>query len=406
MMYINQLLEVCLVRTCEKCGKANQPTRKFCIRCGASLIKDEAPKEKAPLPTAEAQAPEVPEAPPLEPAATTSTADQWVKPSQVAIDRVRTAGGLTKPKSEFEKAKEAFAKAETVGIDEADGSGVIETRMLRASEVKELLEGPGMMVGGEGIPPPTMMEGSEPLPPEAAHLMPPPGPSAEQIEESILGSRSAFVEHPPEPEPEPEPVVIPPVDEVLSTPEAPTGVPSAGYEMEGDVPVLEASTTEDVGEAELAYDETGLASDAPEDELTYDETGLASDTPEGELAYDDLEMASETTKPVHTPAITKPSPPEAKPEAPKAPVDSDLDLVIACPDCGKVINVDMFEYPNEVYSKMGAARLKQARFFVVQGKPNQAMEAVRKARALYEKADDKKGLKEVLKLVESLAKAG
>ena len=57
-------------------------------------------------------------------------------------------------------------------------------------------------------------------------------------------------------------------------------------------------------------------------------------------------------------------------------------------------------------TRLGEARLKQARFFVVQGYPDNAMQAVRKARALYEKADDKKGLKEVLKLVESLAKSG
>jgi hypothetical protein len=78
--------------------------------------------------------------------------------------------------------------------------------------------------------------------------------------------------------------------------------------------------------------------------------------------------------------------------------------VIACPDCGKVINVDMFEYPKKVYSEMGAARLNHARICIVQGKNDDAMKAVRMARAMYEKADDKKGLKEVLKLVESLAK--
>ena len=143
-----------MVRTCEKCGKANQPTRKFCIRCGASLIKKEEPKEKAPLPAT--TAPAAPETPAPQPAPAPTQAspdDQWVKPSSVSTDRVRSAGGLTKPKSEFEKAKEAFARAETVGIEEADGSGVIETRMLRASEVKELLEGPGMMGGGD-VPPP------------------------------------------------------------------------------------------------------------------------------------------------------------------------------------------------------------------------------------------------------------
>jgi len=357
MVCTYQLLEVSKVRTCEKCGKANQPTRKFCIRCGASLLKIEKPKEKAPLPAS--TAPPVPEAP-VTPPPTPAPAedDKWVKPSQVSTDRVRTAGGLTRPKSEFEKAKEAFAKAETVGIDEAEGSGIIETRMLRASEVRELLEGPGMMAGGEEVPPPTMMEGSEPLPPEAAHLMPPAGPTSKQIEQSILGTKSAYRDI--EPEPEPEPILAPPVGDEPVSSEHTTGFSSARYEMEGDIPVIEATTAEEV--------------------------------PESDIAYDESEM----------------TPVSAKPETVAAtlPADSDLDLVIACPDCGKVINVDMFEYPLDVYSKMGEARLKQARFFVVQGKPDDAMKAVRKARSLYEKADDKKGLKEVLKLVESLAKVG
>ncbi|MHA2352932.1 MAG: zinc finger Ran-binding domain-containing protein [Candidatus Thorarchaeota archaeon] len=355
------------MRTCDKCGKANQPTRKYCIRCGSSLIKEAKPKAQAILP--EAPAPAVPEAPATPPPETTPTAteDTFVKPSSVSTDRVRSAGGLTRPKSEFEKAKEAFAKAETVGIDEPGGSGIVETRMLRASEVKELLEGPGVMAGGEDVPPPTMMEGSEPLPPEAAHLMPPAGPTASQIEESILGSKSAYVEQPPEPEPEP--VVAPPVADGPVSAE----VPSTEYEMEGDVPVLEATTAEE----------------APAAAMTYDEPAPAP-TP-----------APTPAAPVTTPPTAEVPPAEAQEDP-----DADLELVIACPDCGKIINVDMFEYPKDVYSKMGAARLKQARFFVVQGNPNDAMNSVRKARALYEKADDKKGLKEVLKLVESLAKAG
>jgi hypothetical protein len=343
------------VRTCEKCGKANQPTRKFCIRCGASLLKKEVPVEKAPLPTA--QTPQVPETPAPAPPPTTSEQDKFVKPSQVDHDRVRTAEGLTRP------------KAETVGIEEADGSGVIETRMLRASEVKELLEGPGMMAGGEEVPPPTMMEGSEPLPPEAAAFMPKAGPTSSQIEESILGSKSAFVEHPPEPEPEP---VMPPSPEIGVPPET----SPAGYEMEGEVPVIKATTVE-----------------TPVDSPSAPSPAAKAEAPPAAPA-----TAPPPSQPAHAKTQEQPKP--------QKPVDSDLDLVIACPDCGKVINVDMFEYPKEVYSGMGAARLKQARFFVVQGKPDLAMDAVRRARAFYEKADDKKGLKDVLKLVESLAKSG
>jgi hypothetical protein len=349
-----------MVRTCEKCGKANQPTRKYCIRCGSSLIKKDKPEEKAPLP--EAPAAPVPAALPATPAPAPAEDDKWVKPSSVSTDRVRSAGGLTKPKSEFEKAKEAFAKAETVGIDEPGGSGIIETRMLRASEVRELLEGPGMMAGGEEVPPPTMMAGSEPLSPEAAHLMPPAGPTSSQIEHSILGSKSAYRDQPPEPVPEP--VAVPPVGGGPVSPELSAEFSSSRYEMEGDVPVLEATTVEEVPAAASEPEATPFA------------------------------------------PVAKPAPATPKAAVTPAPVDSDLDLVIACTDCGKVINVDMFEYPLEVYSKMGEARLKQARFFVVQGKPDDAMRAVRKARSLYEKADDKKGLKEVLKLVESLARTG
>jgi hypothetical protein len=102
--------------------------------------------------------------------------------------------------------------------------------------------------------------------------------------------------------------------------------------------------------------------------------------------------------PASPPVSTPPSSPA------ESAIEDDIDLVIACPDCGKTINVDMFEYPREVYSAMGAARLKQARFFVVQGKAKDALRIVRIAHALYSKAEDKIGLGEVKKLIETLAK--
>jgi len=326
------------VRTCEKCGKANQPTRKYCIRCGASMIKKAKPAAAAPAPAPSPQAPVAP-APEATPSPTIPAEEhKAVKPSEVSRDRVRVAGG-SRGKSELEKAREAFAKAETVGIDEAEGSGIIETRMLRASEVRELLEGPAMMAGEE-VPPPTMMEGSEPLPPEAAAMMTPNMPTSSQIEESILGSKSAYVDQEPAP----------------AQPEVPVGAPipeefaSSKYESVPETP-------------------TGAEEDAT--------TGFAP----------------------HTPPAAKPPAP-----APDTTYEDDIDLVIACPDCGKTINVDMFEYPREVYGAMGAARLKQARFFVVQGKGNDALRIIRMAYALYSKAGDDKGLDEVKKIIETLAK--
>jgi hypothetical protein len=329
------------MRNCEKCGKANQPTRKFCIRCGASMIKKAAPSpvtEPAPVQAApeapEYKAPTIPDPIPAED-------HKSVKPSEVSRDRVRVASG-SKQKSELDKAREAFAKAETVGIDEADGSGVIETRMLRASEVRELREGPAV-IAGQDIPPPTMMEGSESLPPEAAAMMTPSMPTSAQIEESILGSKSAYVD---QKETEPAPV----------QPE----VPAAGP----------------VG--------TEFSSSKYEDDVT---------SPPG-------------TEPEATTGFSPRKPPvtEAPPSTPQPVLDDDIDLVIACPDCGKTINVDMFEYPRDVYSAMGDARLKQARFFVVQGKGNDALRIIRMAHALYTKAADTRGLDEVKKIIETLAK--
>lgn len=347
-----------MLRTCEKCGKVNQPTRKFCIRCGASLIK---PIKEKPVSIPEPTPVSAPVAPqPRSVAAKVSkvppsvtTDDKWVKPSEVSKDRVRVAGGH-KQKSELEKAREAFAKAETVGIDEADGSGVVESRMLRASEVKELLEGPGMMAGAEDIPAPTMMEGSEPLPPEAEEFMKPNMPTSSQIEESILGAKSAFVEKPK-----------------TATAKAPH---TASHTMESKVsPELSTEFTS------KKYEQEYESSDIEEPDET---TGFIAHTPP------DLDTSA-----------GKVSTPKGRTFTP-----DDVDLVITCPDCGKTISVDMFEYPREVYSAMASARLKQARFFIVQGKGHEALRIVRMANALYTKAGDNKGLEEVRKIIEALAK--
>jgi len=340
------LSEVRSLRNCEKCGKANEPTRKFCIRCGASLLKPQKPQ--APSAQPKPQAPEtgkatVDSSKPVQTSthqkASISTDDKFVKPSEVSKDRVRVAGS-SKQKSELDKAREAFAKAESVGIDEAEGSGIVESRMLRASEVRELLEGPGAMMGTEEVPPPRMMEGSEPLPPEAETMVTPAMPTSKQIEESILGSKSGYVDKPKQAATQPPPI-------------------------------------------EAHHKESRVSSQISEDfsSSRYEqEEEISEDTEEtGDIAW-------------------------SSPEPTKKVVDDAIDLVITCPDCGKTINVDMFEYPREVYSAMAAARMKQARFFIVQGKGDEALRVVRIANALYTKAGDKIGIQEIRKLIETLAK--
>ena len=118
------------------------------MRCGASLIqpvKKEVPKEVAHIPEAtQATTREAlpsagthKEAPAPKPEGITTNGG-LAKPSSIQSDRMRTAkrhGGMT----EFEKAKVAFNRADQVGIEEGDGA-IVETRMLRASEVRELMD--------------------------------------------------------------------------------------------------------------------------------------------------------------------------------------------------------------------------------------------------------------------------
>jgi hypothetical protein len=353
MRSTSYISEVRFLRLCEKCGKANEPTRKFCIRCGASLIKPSKPKTTST--PAKSQIPETekvtvstkePTQAPLTKTASVTTDDKWVKPSEVSRNRVRVAGG-SKKVSELDKARAAFAKAETVGIDEADGSGIVESRMLRASEVRELLEGPGSMTGSEDIPAPRMMEGSEQMPPEAESMIQPSIPTSSQIEESILGSKSGYVDRPKHAA-TPPPEVEDYQKDVRVQPEISADFTSSRYNQEEGTSE-DAEGTEDF-----------IWSSADESKTTENET--------------------------------------------KAIVDDAIDLVITCPDCGKTISVDMFEYPREVYSGMAAARMKQARFFIVQGKGDEALRVVRIANALYTKAGDKIGIQEIRKLIETLAK--
>ncbi len=334
------------MKVCSKCNKANLPTRKYCIRCGNTLVT--APKRRAEaVPQAPVSQPEAPVVEATKPAATeaasVTTDDRWVRPSEVAKDRMRTASGGTR-KSELEKAREAFARAEEVGIEE-EGTGVIETRMLRASEVKELLEASGGMDTEALVPEapaPTMMEGSEPLPPEAAELFAPAVPRPEQVEEQFLGTKSAFV--------------------------APGDKPA---------PTLGASPDRHV-DAGPAPTPTGRPDSPPP----------VTPTPPAVPV-----IKAETMTPAKAPSVPEVS-------SPKFEIDS----VTICQTCGEAVSVDMYEYPVEVYSAMGAARLKQARYLVVQGKSDEARRVVRIARGLFVKANDENGVSETQRLIDSLAR--
>ncbi|MFW9832375.1 MAG: hypothetical protein ACFFEK_00105 [Candidatus Thorarchaeota archaeon] len=240
------------MRTCPKCGRANQPTRKYCIRCGGSLLSVEKKPQAISEPDVkvEPQASETPAPPPSTSEARVTTDDEWVKPSQVSRDRVRSAAGTLKPKSEMEKAMEAFAKADEVGIEE-EGEGIIETRMLRASEVQELMgeveSQPQMNAAPTSTPTPA-------APPPATSTPPPSGPPGAAPTKPVAppGATPTAPATPATPPsgpvqekvttPKPKPVAPPPMPEAKAVMPRPTPPPSkpAVKQSPASIPQIES----------------------------------------------------------------------------------------------------------------------------------------------------------------------
>ena len=63
--------------------------------------------------------------------------DEIVRPSQIVRDRIILTK-YTRVESELEKARRAFARADAIGIRK-ETAGIVETRMVRASEIPELM---------------------------------------------------------------------------------------------------------------------------------------------------------------------------------------------------------------------------------------------------------------------------
>ncbi len=364
------------MKVCPNCGKANLPTRKFCIRCGAKLTVS---KRRPRLAKPQVEVPETGRVVTGTAAAAQETEaeqgpkavvveEEWVRPSQVARDRVRR-GTRKRVKSELEKAREAFKKAEEVGLEET-GTGVVETRMLRASEVKELLEESAEPEEAQPARAPAAAApapSAEPTAPEAVEWreekaegeLPPEESLEERPEESevkILGAMSAII-HPEGPPVEPPPAPPPEAS-------VPSEFRSSLYEKievdESEIPVMPSEGQPPEGTA------------APQTEAAVPEA------------------------PPSAPATAGP-PPVAEERAAVGEATP-----VTCPRCGATFVPDLFEYPTHVYSEMAEARLKRARFFVVQGKNGEAQKMLAIARAFYEAAGDSKGIEQVERLKDSI----
>ncbi|UCE09315.1 MAG: zinc-ribbon domain-containing protein [Candidatus Thorarchaeota archaeon] len=363
------------MRVCSHCGKANQPTRKYCIRCGKSLLKSTSTK---PAPVAREPTPEIPETGRVTTGratraaseasgsdSPTTTDDAWVKPSEISRDRVRTSDAR-RGKTEMEKAMEAFSRADTVGLEE-EGSGVVETRMLRASEVKELLEGP-----------------EEPRPPApAAPAEPAPAPPTSEVPPAQVAPPSPAAPVTPEPEPTPSTKAE---AEILGTKSAFAAPSEAEADPSLQPHVSGSPVPSDLSEEFTSSRYDDVAAEPPAEPIvqpakpTGEEVGLEYELPE-------------EPKMVPTPESGMESVPAAI-------------LATPCPNCGTLVTHDGFDYPPEIYSAMGQVRLKQARYFVVQAKYVDAKKVVDTARLLFQKANDENGLKELEKLIGSIKERG
>jgi hypothetical protein len=350
------------MQVCPKCGKANQVTRKFCIRCGASLLvplaKKEAkqpsePRETGKLTTAATIAKaKAASAEPEEETPSPTTKDEWVRPSSVSRDRVR-AGERSRGKSELQKAREAFARAEAVGVADED-TDIVETRMMRASEVRGLLQAAEAESATPSPAPPARAEASPPVSPPTPRAVRPASsvPTEPSDRESrILGQKSSFVSTPEEQ-----------AERMLRPPEP-----------------LAESVRPAMGVEGSEFKSSRYEEETPTEQPTETQEGA-------ELQYEEP-IGTETVKPV---------------TAGPARTASNVDRVTTCSNCGSVINIDMYEYPHEVYSAMGNARLSQARFFIVQGKYPEARKVLSIAGALFTKAEDNNGVTLVQRLLDSL----
>ena len=174
------------------------------MRCGASLIqpiKKEKPKEIARIPKAAqaATGEAMPSAGTLKEAPTpkpeeTVTNSKLIRPSTIQHNRMRTAERHV-GKTELEKAKDAFQRADQVGIEEGDG-GIVETRMLRASEVRELMASMANLQDETMFQEPELTIQPESPPQRAPETGIPPGVTPQPIEGDMASAKPILAGQP------------------------------------------------------------------------------------------------------------------------------------------------------------------------------------------------------------------
>jgi hypothetical protein len=265
--------------------------------------------------------------------------DEIVRPSQIVRDRIRTTK-YTRVESELEKARRAFARADAVGIRK-EKAGIVETRMVRASEIPELMRKARerKRMGSRETPDMDAMRTREFVSRKATTgdtLT-----SAREAEErKMLGALSTYV-----------------------SPDK-TDSPSS------------AALTKD----------TALS--------TEDETGRFAS-----FSSSRYEVTPSEPMPEHRTV----SPPEVKVPlvwelAPETPPKGRATAATPQMESVSAPEADTFAYPRAVYKAMGVARLEQARRLVATGRKEEAQRAAYISRTFFELARDDAGITQVDRL--------
>ncbi len=174
------------------------------MRCGSSLIqpiKKEEPKEIARIPESRQATTREPipgagthkEAPTPKPEEII-TSSKLVRPSGVQQNRMRSTERHV-GRTELEKAKEAFNRADQAGTEEGYG-GIVEPRMLRASEVRELMASMANLQDETMFQEPELTTQPELPPQKPPETGTPPVVTPQPVERDITNTAPIFASQP------------------------------------------------------------------------------------------------------------------------------------------------------------------------------------------------------------------
>ena len=265
--------------------------------------------------------------------------DEIVRPSQIVRDRIITTK-YTRVEPELEKARRAFARADAVGIKK-ETAGIVETRMMRASEIPELMRRAR----------------------ERKRTSSRDTPDMDAMRARELVSRKAV-----------------------------TGETLTSVREAEERKMLGALSTY------VSPDKTDLHSSTA---LTEDTAISAGDQARQFASFisSRYETTSSESMPEHrtdsSPTVKVPLVWELAPETPpkgRATAATPQIESVSAPEAGT------FEYPRAVYKAMGAARLEQARRLIATGRKEEAQRAAYISRTFFELARNDAGITQIDRL--------